>query len=98
MPPLIAGADLTWHSASRLTFTTATHDRYVITGTDLHWGKAGLDAGSIDALTFRDHDAGQITFANLQTTGSLLWAALQAGRDGTGPTALTNLLVRHCWT
>ena len=44
MNPLTAGADLLWHSKDRLVFQAVSGDRFVVTGTDLHWGTTGLTA------------------------------------------------------
>ena len=98
MNPLTAGADLLWHSKDRLVFQTAGGDRFVMTGTDLHWGDTGLDGGAVATLTFRSNGVDLIRFANLQTTGTLLWAAMRADQSGADPAALTDLLVHHCWT
>lgn len=98
MNPLLAGAALTGQSATELVFTTAAQDRFVISGTGLVWGDAGVLGGAVDAVSFASHGVTQVSFANLQTTGDALWAAMLAEQDGSDPAALTKLLVHHCWT
>ena len=98
MNPLTAGAAMIWQSKTRVVFETVSGDRFVVTGSDLQWRAGGLEGGAVTALTFRSQGVDLIRFANLQTTGDLLWAAMRAEQTGADPAALTHLLVRHCWT
>ena len=104
MNPLVAQAELLWHSATRAVFETATQERYVITGTGLEWssGKTGgspvLLGGEIQSMIWRKNGKDLVTFADLQTTGKVLWAAFEDEMSGRDPLAVTALLAKHCWT
>ena len=104
MNPLVAGAQLLWHTGGRAVFATANNERFVITGSNLEWGKAAggtsvsLLAGDVESLTWRKGAQNLVTFAVLQTTGDVLWAAFDAGMAGRDPDAVIDLLARHCWT
>ncbi len=95
MNPLAAGAVMIARSDTRAVFETAAEGRYVITGQNLEWSADGqtLLGGAVDALTWRKGAQDVVTFATLQTTGDVLWAAFVADGDD-----LTRLLMRHCWT
>lgn len=104
MNPLIARATLLSHSATRAVFETADGAQFVITGTGLTWGVGGagrpdpLLGGTVEAMIYREGNRDLVTFANLQTTGDVLWAAIRAERDGSDPQALIGVLSKHCWT
>lgn len=102
MNPLAAGAEMLWHSPQRAVFRDGAGVRIVVTGHGLTWardgGEAVLTGGDVEALIWRKGGQDLVTFAALQTTGDLLWAAFAAGRDGSDPGALTFILTRHCWT
>jgi len=97
MNPLVAGAEVSFHSKTRIVFTEGLH-RFVVTGTALQWIDGALQGGAVDALTFANRGKGVINFANLQTTAGTLWSAMQAEQDGSNPTALTQLLAQPGWT
>lgn len=104
MNPLVAQAELLWHSSTRAVFETATHERYVIIGTGLEWssanegGSPSLLGGAIESMTWRKGAKDLVTFADLQTTGKVLWAAFEDEMSGRDPQAVTSLLAKHCWT
>ena len=102
MNPLSAGAAMLSQSATQVVFETADHQRFTVTGTglvvSLVEGVPQITGGAVDALVFGDGAAALVTFANLQTTGEVLWQAFATGADGSDPGALTDLLSHHCWT
>jgi len=104
MNPLMARATLLSHSATRAVFETADGAQFVITGTGMTWGVGGagrpdpLLGGTVEAMIYREGNRDLVTFANLQTTGDVLWAAIRAERDGSDPQALIGVLSKHCWT
>lgn len=57
-----------------------------------------LLAGDVESLTFRKGAQDLVTFAVLQTTGDVLWAAFEAEMSGRDPDAVIDLLARHYWT
>ena len=102
MNPLTAGADLLWHTGTRAVYQVGDL-RYVITGSGLTFASDGdgvlaLTGGDVEAMTYRRGGVDMVTFATLQVTGDVLWAAFQSGLTNSDPAALTHLLAQHCWT
>ena len=104
MNPVVAGASAISASAKRVVFENTSGATYVLTGSHLTFsgsvadGTLALTGGAVDGLSLSRDGAKAVSFTSLQTTGDQLWQAFQDEARGVDPTAVTHLLVHHCWT